>query len=83
MKFGRYTVGQFVFKFHKNRMGDDISMTSIKFSPNNCPYLIILNSVVPTNFVLGTNTQKYNVHLIIKMTDDKGHSRRSSKKKMN
>ena len=41
----------------------------------------ISNSIEPTNFVLGTNTQQYNVHLIIKMnvtlTDDEDHSRRS------
>ena len=61
-------------------MGDDINVTSFKFS------LIIVhisNSIdsEPTNFVLGTNTQRYNVHLIIKMkvtlTDDEGHRRRS------
>ena len=31
MKFGmplRYTLGHFVFKFHKNRMVDDVIMTS-------------------------------------------------------
>ena len=42
MKFGMspiYTLGRFVYKFHKIRMGDDIIMTSFKFSPNNCPYL--------------------------------------------
>ena len=27
----------------------------------------ISNSIEPINFVLGTNTQQYNVHLIIKM----------------
>ena len=35
----RYTLGRFVFKFHKIRMGDDVTMTSFKFSANNCPYL--------------------------------------------
>ena len=42
MKFGIslwYTLGRFVFKFHKIRIGDDVIMTSFKFSPNNCPYL--------------------------------------------
>ena len=42
MKFSMwlsYTLGPFVFQFHKNRMGDDVIMTSIKFSPNNCSYL--------------------------------------------
>ena len=41
----------------------------------------ISNTIEPTNFVLGTNTQQYNAHLIIKMkvtlTDDEGHRRRS------
>ena len=39
----------------------------------------ISKSIESTNFVLGTNTQQYNVHLIMKMnvtlTDD-GHRRR-------
>ena len=42
MKFDlslRYTIGQFLLKFHKHRMGDDVIVTSFKFSPNNCPYL--------------------------------------------
>ena len=42
IKFGmwlRYTLCRFVFKFHEIRMGDDVIMTSFKFSPNNCPYL--------------------------------------------
>ena len=46
----------------------------------------ISNSIEPTNFVLGTNTQQYNVHLIIKLkvtlTDDEGHRRRSKVTKM-
>ena len=43
----------------------------------------ISNSIEPTNFVLGTNTQQYayNVHLLIKMkvtlANDEGHRRRS------
>ena len=40
----------------------------------------ISNSIEPTNFVLGTDTQQYKVHLMIKMkvtlTDDEGHKRR-------
>ena len=48
----------------------------------------ISNSIEPKNFVLGTNTQQNNVHLMIKMkvtlTDDEGHKRRSKvNKKMN
>ena len=38
-------------------------------------------SIEPTNFVLGTNTQQYNDHLIMKikmtLTDDEGLRRRS------
>ena len=38
-------------------------------------------TIDPKNFVLGTNTQQHNVHLMIKikktLTDDEGHSRRS------
>ena len=41
----------------------------------------ISNSVEPTSFVLGANTQQYNIHLVIEMkvtlTDDEGHRRRS------
>ena len=42
MKFGmslRYTLDRFVFEFNKVQMGNDVVMTSFKFSPNNCPYL--------------------------------------------
>ena len=74
----RYNLGRFVFKFHKIRMGDDVIMTSFKFSANNCH---ISHSIKPTNFILGTNTQQFNVHLMIKMKvtlkDDEGHRRRS------
>ena len=38
MKFDM-SLGWFVFKFYKNWIGDDIIVTSFKFSPNNCPYL--------------------------------------------
>ena len=41
----------------------------------------ISNSIEPTNFVLRTNTQQHNVHLMIKMKvtlkDDEGHRKRS------
>ena len=79
MKFSvslRYTLGRIVFKFHKVRMGDDVIITSFKFT-----IVHISNSIEHTNFVLGMNTQQYNVHLIIKMkvtlTDDEGYRRRS------
>ena len=34
-----YTFGRYVFEFNKIQIGDDVIMTSFKFSPNNCPYL--------------------------------------------
>ena len=41
----------------------------------------ISNSIALTNFVLGTNTQQHNVHLMmnikVTLTDDEGHKRRS------
>ena len=47
----------------------------------------ISNSIEPTNFILGTNTQQHNVHLMIKMkvtmTNDEGHRRRPKVIKMN
>ena len=42
IRFGvslKYTFGRFVFKFHKYRMGDDVNVTSFKFTTNNCQYL--------------------------------------------
>ena len=58
-------------------MGDDVIVTLFKFSPN---IVHMSNSIEPANFVLGTNTQQYNVILMIKMkmtlTDDEGHRRR-------
>ena len=42
MKFSsslRYALGRFVFEFDKIWMGDDVIVTSFKFSANNCPYL--------------------------------------------
>ena len=41
MKFSsslRYALGRFVFEFDKIWMGDDVIVTSFKFSANNCPY---------------------------------------------
>ena len=41
MKFSlslRYSLGRFVFEFDKILMGDDVIVTSFKFSANNCPY---------------------------------------------
>ena len=59
-------------------MGDDVIVTSFSFLHTS---VHISNSIEPTNFVLGTNTQQHNVHLMIKMkvtlSDDEGHRRRS------
>ena len=81
MKFSMsliYILGQFVYKFHKIRMGGDIIMTSLSFLQT---IVHISNSIEPTTFVLEINAQQYNVHLMIKMkvtfTDDEGHRRRS------
>ena len=87
MKFGmsiKYTLSRHLFKFHEVQMEDDVIMTLFKFSFTN---VHISNSIEPTNFVRETNTQQYNVHLMIKMnvtlTDDEGHRRRSKVTKMN
>ena len=70
-------LGRIVLKFRKNRIGDGVIVTSIKFSPNNCPYL----KFKLTNFILGTKTQQHNVHLMINikmtLTDDECHRQRS------
>ena len=63
----------------------DLCLNFMKFEWRHLNFLQtivnISNSIEPTNFVLGTNTQQYNVYLIIKMkltlTDDEGHRRRS------
>ena len=60
----RYTLGRFVFKFHKIRFGDDVIMTSLSFLQT---IVHISNSIEPTNFVHGINTQQYTIHLILKM----------------
>ena len=85
MEFGmslRYTLGRFVFELHKNRMDDDIIKTSFKFLQT---IVHISNSIEPTNFVLRTNTQQHNIHLMVNMkvtlTDDEGHRRRSKIRK--
>ena len=42
MKFDtslKHAFGRIVFKFHKNQTDDDVIVTSLKFSPNNCSYL--------------------------------------------
>ena len=87
MKFGmslKYTLGRVVLKFHKNRMGDDVTRRRLSFLQT---LVYISNSNETTNFVLGTNSQERNVHLMIKMkvtlTDDEGHRRRSKVTKMN
>ena len=47
-------------------MGDDVIVTSycISFLQTN---VHISNAIEPANFVLGTNTQLHNVHLMIEM----------------
>ena len=60
----RYTFGRFVFEFHKNRIGEDVIVTSFKFSPT---VVHISISITHTNFILGTNTQQHDVHQMIKV----------------
>ena len=57
----RYALGRFMFKFEKIRMGDDVIVTSFKFSAT---ILNISNSIEPTNFILGTNVQLHKAHLL-------------------
>ena len=84
MKFGMslwYTLVRFLFKFHKIRW----EMTSLWHHLSYLQTIVhISNSIEPTNFVLGTNTQQHNVYLISKMkvtlTGDEGHRRRSKVK---
>ena len=52
----RYTLGKFIFEFHKKGVGDDIIVTSFKFSPNDSLY--ISNSIELTNFIPGSNIKK-------------------------
>ena len=85
MKFDmslRYTLDRFGVKFHKNRIGDGVIVTSSPIRLSFLQTIIhISNSIEPANFVLGINTQQHNVNLMIKMkvtlTDDEGHRRRS------
>ena len=57
-------LGRFVFEFDKIQMGDDVIVTSFKFSANNCPYFKFYE---PTNFILGTNVQLHRVHLLVRV----------------
>ena len=49
-----------MFEFEKIQMGDDVIVTSFKFSA----IVHISNSIEPTNFILGTNVQLHKVHLL-------------------
>ena len=69
----RYALGRFVFECHKNQIGDDVIVKFISF----LHIVHISNSIEHTNFILSTNTQQYDLHLMIKgkvtLTDDEGH----------
>ena len=69
------TLVRFVFEFHKNRISYDVIVTSLKFSPK---IVHISNSIEHTKFILSTNKQHHNIHLMIKMkvtlTDYEGQS---------
>ena len=60
----RYALCRSEIEFHKNQIGDDVIVTSFKFPKT---IIHISNSIEPTDFVLGTSTQEYNVHLTIEM----------------
>ena len=62
LKFGMplgYALGRFVFEFHKNQMGDDVSVKSYKFSPNKCPYFKFYWIYKPSLLVQTFNNIKY------------------------
>ena len=59
----RYVLGRFVFEFGKIQMGDDVIVTSFKFSAK---IVYISKSIEPTNFILGTNVL-HKVHLLIRV----------------
>ena len=63
----KYALGKFAFEFHENRMGEDAIVTSLMFTPNNCPYF---NSTEHADFIIGSNIQQYKVHLMIKSEID-------------
>ena len=51
----------YIFQFYKNRIGDDVIVTSKQCMVN------ISISTEATNFILGTNTQQYLVHPIVRV----------------
>ena len=80
IKFGmslRYVLGRVVFELYKSnglcRCCDVLSY--------HHTIIHTLNSIEPTNFILGTNIQQHEVHLMIKvkvtLTDSEGHRWRS------
>ena len=69
-----YALGRLASEFIKNRISDDVTETSFKFSSNIVDISI---SIKPTHFILGTNIQHRKVHLIVivqmTLTDAEGH----------
>ena len=64
MKFSlslRYALSRFVFEFDKIRMGDNVIVTSFKFSANNCLYFKFYWTYKLYS-LLGFNVQLHKVH---------------------
>ena len=71
-----------MFAFNKSQTGDDVLVISFLQT-----IVHISNSIEHTNFILNTNIQQHDVHLMIKMkvtlTDYKGRRCRPKVTKMN
>ena len=68
MKFDmslRYAIGRLISKFEKNVKW--VIMSLWRHSSFQQTIVHISNSIAPTNFILGTNIQQYEVHLMIKV----------------
>ena len=68
MKFGmsiEHAFGKFASKFDKNRMGNDVIVTSFNHSQSRPIFVNISISIEPTTFILCTNIQQPLVYLIV------------------
>ena len=88
MKFDmslRYILGWFVSKSYKNRMGDDVIVTSIKFSPNNCPYLKFYWTYwLQTSYLESIHNKITSmIKMKVTLTGDEDHRQRPKVTKMN
>ena len=74
-----YTLGRFVFKFHKNGMGDDVIMTSFKFSPKQLSISQILLNF-QTSYLERPSNNKNESDLDGRLMKITGKGQRSQKK---